>query len=86
MSSGRGELEPISGSRLRQLSRQLAKRGTIAVAVLRLVPIASFAVSNLAVGASHLVFRQFMVGSLLGDAPRSGRDHVLLGPPLGGGQ
>jgi hypothetical protein len=61
-----GALERISGPRLGQLSRQLAKRGTVAVAVLRLVPIATFAVFNLAAGASHLGFRQFMGGSLLG--------------------
>jgi hypothetical protein len=36
MSRGRGELEPISGLRLKQLSRQLAKRGTIAAARLAL--------------------------------------------------
>ncbi len=49
----RSALERISGSRLGQLSRQLAKRGTIAVAVLRLVPIAPFAVFNLVAGGSH---------------------------------
>ncbi len=68
----RGALERISGSRLGQLSRQLAKRGTIAVAVLRLIPIAPFAVFNLVAGASHLGFRQFMVGSLLGLTPGLG--------------
>jgi phosphatidylserine/phosphatidylglycerophosphate/cardiolipin synthase-like enzyme/membrane protein DedA with SNARE-associated domain len=68
----RGALERISGSRLGQLSRQLAKRGTIAVAVLRLVPIAPFAVFNLVAGASHLGFRQFIVGSLLGMTPGLG--------------
>jgi uncharacterized membrane protein YdjX (TVP38/TMEM64 family) len=50
----------------------LAKRGTIAVAVLRLIPIAPFAVFNLVAGASHLGFRQFMVGSLLGLTPGLG--------------
>jgi uncharacterized membrane protein YdjX (TVP38/TMEM64 family) len=51
----RSALERIRGSRLGQLSRQLAKRGTIAVAVLRLVlSIAPFAVFNLVAGASHL--------------------------------
>ncbi len=69
---GRGALERISGSRLGQLSRQLAKRGTIAVAVLRLVPVAPFAVFNLVAGASHHGFRQFIVGSLLGDDPDLG--------------
>jgi uncharacterized membrane protein YdjX (TVP38/TMEM64 family) len=82
----RSTLDRISGSRLGQLSRQLAKRGTIAVAVLRLIPIAPFAVFNLVAGASRLGFRQFMVGSLLGAGPGSGRDYVLLGHPLDGGQ
>ncbi len=62
-------LERISGSRLGQLSRKLAKRGTIAVAVLRLVSIAPLAVFNLVAGASHLGFRQFIVGSLRGLTP-----------------
>jgi uncharacterized membrane protein YdjX (TVP38/TMEM64 family) len=61
----RSALERISGSRLGQLSRQLAKRGTIAVAVLWLVPIAPFAVFNRVAGASDLGFRQIIVGSLL---------------------
>jgi phosphatidylserine/phosphatidylglycerophosphate/cardiolipin synthase-like enzyme/uncharacterized membrane protein YdjX (TVP38/TMEM64 family) len=65
----RDAIERLSGSRLGQLSKQLAKRGTVAVAVLRLVPIAPFAVFNLVAGASHLGFRQFIVGSLLGLAP-----------------
>ena len=82
----RSTLDRISGSRLGQLSRQLAKRGTIAVAVLRLIPIAPFAGFNLVAGASRLGFRQFMVGSLLGAGPGSGRDYVLLGHPLDGGQ
>jgi len=76
---GRGALERISGSRLGQLSRQLAKRGTIAVAVLRLVPIAPFATFNLVAGASHLKFWQFMVGSLLGLAPGLGAITFLSG-------
>ena len=68
----RGAIERISGSRLGQLSKRLARRGTVAVAVLRLVPIAPFAVFNMVAGASHLGFRQFIVGSLLGLAPGLG--------------
>ena len=75
----RGALERFSGSRLGRFSRQLAKRGTIAVAVLRLVPIAPFAVFNLVAGASHLGFRQFMVGSLLGLAPGLGAITLFSG-------
>ncbi|MFY9943209.1 MAG: VTT domain-containing protein [Desulfobacterales bacterium] len=68
----RGSLAQIGGWRLWQLSRQFAKRGAIAVAVLRLVPIAPFAVFNLAAGDSHLGLRQFIVDSLLGLAPGLG--------------
>jgi phosphatidylserine/phosphatidylglycerophosphate/cardiolipin synthase-like enzyme/uncharacterized membrane protein YdjX (TVP38/TMEM64 family) len=69
---GRGAIERLSGSRLQQLSKRLAERGTVAVALLRLVPIAPFTVFNFVAGASHLGFRQFLVGSLLGLAPGLG--------------
>jgi hypothetical protein len=81
----RGALERISGSRLRQLSLQVAKRGTIAVAVFQLVPIAPFAVFNLVAGASHLGSDSSCSAACWGWL-RSGRDHALLGHPLGGGQ
>jgi len=82
----RGALERISGSRLGQLSRQLAKRGTLAVAVLRLVSIAPFAVFNLVAGASHLGVPAGHRRVPAGDAPRFRRNHVLFGNHLGGGQ
>lgn len=65
----RDAIERISGSRISDLSKRIAKRGTAAVALLRLLPIAPFTVFNLVAGASHLGFRQFMVGSTLGLAP-----------------
>ncbi len=65
----RGAVEHLAGSRLGKLSQRLARRGVLAVAVLRLVPVAPFAVLNLVAGASHLGFWQFVVGSLLGLAP-----------------
>ena len=68
----RGAIEQLSGSRLKQLSRRLANRGIVSVAVLRIVPIAPFAVFNLVAGASHLRFWQFFFGSLLGLAPGLG--------------
>jgi phosphatidylserine/phosphatidylglycerophosphate/cardiolipin synthase-like enzyme/uncharacterized membrane protein YdjX (TVP38/TMEM64 family) len=66
---GRRQLERFEGSRIEQLSKRLAQRGTVAVAVLRLLPVAPFAVFNLVAGSSHLGARQFMVGSLIGLAP-----------------
>ena len=68
----RDAIERISGSRLGQLSKQLASRGVVAVAVLRLVPIAPFAIFNLMAGASHLGFYQFLLGTILGLAPGLG--------------
>jgi phosphatidylserine/phosphatidylglycerophosphate/cardiolipin synthase-like enzyme/uncharacterized membrane protein YdjX (TVP38/TMEM64 family) len=70
--AGKRAIEQLSGSRIEQLSRRLARRGTMAVAVLRLVPIAPFAIFNLVAGSSHLGLRQFLVGSLLGLAPGLG--------------
>ncbi len=64
-----GLVKRMNGSRLAKLSKRLAKRGTVAVAVLRLVPIAPFAVFNIVAGSSHLGWRQFTIGSLLGLAP-----------------
>ena len=69
---GRGVLERLSGSRFEQLSKRIAKRGTVAVAILRLVPIAPFALFNLVAGSSHLGVRQFLVGSLIGLIPGLG--------------
>ena len=69
---GRSAVERLSGSGLEKLSKRLAKRGTVAVAVLRLVPVAPFAVFNLVAGSSHLGARQFLVGSLIGLAPGLG--------------
>jgi phospholipase D1/2 len=62
-------VERLSGSRLKRLSRRLADRGVLAVTVLRLIPVAPFTVFNLVAGASHLKFRHFLLGSLLGLTP-----------------
>lgn len=69
---GRSAIERLSGSRVEHLSRRLAERGTVAVAVLRLVPVAPFAIFNLIAGGSHLGARQFLIGSLIGLAPGLG--------------
>jgi len=76
---GRGAIERLSGSHVEQLSKRLAKRGTVAVALLRLVPIAPFAVFNLVAGSSHLGVRQFLVGSLIGLAPGLGAITLFSG-------
>ncbi|MCO6412473.1 MAG: VTT domain-containing protein, partial [Thiogranum sp.] len=62
----------LSGDRLKRLSRRLADRGVLAVAVLRLIPVAPFTVFNLVAGASHVKFRHFLLGSVIGMAPGLG--------------
>jgi phosphatidylserine/phosphatidylglycerophosphate/cardiolipin synthase-like enzyme/uncharacterized membrane protein YdjX (TVP38/TMEM64 family) len=69
---GKGVIERMSGSKVDKLSKRLAARGTLAVALLRLVPVAPFTVFNLVAGSSHLGARQFLVGSLLGLMPGLG--------------
>ena len=59
----------LSSSELHRLSKALSNRGVMAIAVLRMVPIAPYTVVNLAAGASHLQLGKFMLGSLFGLAP-----------------
>jgi phosphatidylserine/phosphatidylglycerophosphate/cardiolipin synthase-like enzyme/membrane protein DedA with SNARE-associated domain len=66
---GRRLVRRLVGARLNRLGRKLADRGILAVALLRLVPIAPFTVVNLAAGASHLRARDFFFGTLLGLVP-----------------
>ncbi|MGB0749830.1 MAG: VTT domain-containing protein [Magnetospiraceae bacterium] len=52
-----------------RVSRRLARQGVFAVITLRLVPVAPFTVINIVAGASHIRFREFMLGSALGLLP-----------------
>lgn len=66
---GRDTVRRLAGSGLNRLSRQLARRGLIAVVVVRFLPIAPFSVVNLVAGASHIRFRDFFLGTALGMGP-----------------
>jgi uncharacterized membrane protein YdjX (TVP38/TMEM64 family) len=66
---GRQWVRRLAGARLNRLSRQLAKRGVLAVLVVRVVPVAPFTVVNLVAGASHIRFRDFMLGTTIGMLP-----------------
>lgn len=69
---GRQGIQRIGGARLERLGHRLARRGTLAVAVLRMIPVAPFTVFNLVAGTSQVGARQFMLGTLLGMAPGTG--------------
>jgi len=66
---GREFVRTLAGRRLNRLSRRLAKKGFVAVLVVRMLPVAPFTIVNLVAGASHIRFRDFLLGTLLGMAP-----------------
>lgn len=66
---GRNTVRKLLGTKLDRVERQLARRGVITVAVLRKLPIAPFTIVNMAMGASGISLRDFLVGTSLGMLP-----------------
>ncbi|SAK75372.1 phospholipase D/transphosphatidylase [Caballeronia hypogeia] len=66
---GRDAVRKLVGARVNRLSERVAKRGIVAVVVLRLLPVAPFSIVNLVAGASHIRMRDFMLGTMLGMGP-----------------
>lgn len=66
---GRGTVRRIAGSRLDRLSRELGKRGVLAVTTVRVLPVAPFTIINLVAGATHISLRDFLLGTVLGMGP-----------------
>jgi phosphatidylserine/phosphatidylglycerophosphate/cardiolipin synthase-like enzyme/uncharacterized membrane protein YdjX (TVP38/TMEM64 family) len=65
----RDAIRRLGGGRLNRLSRAFAKRGILAVVLVRLVPVAPFTIVNLVAGSSHVSFRDYLLGSALGMSP-----------------
>ena len=59
----------LAGKRINEFSRRVAKRGLLAVIVVRMLPVAPFSVVNLIAGAIHVRFRDYILGTVLGMAP-----------------
>jgi phospholipase D1/2 len=66
---GHDGLQRFAGERINRISRRLAERGLLSVIIIRLLPIAPFAIVNMIAGASHLRLRDFIPGTLLGMLP-----------------
>jgi phospholipase D1/2 len=62
---GQRRVERLGGSRVAQVSRALRRNGTLAVFLVRKVPV-PFALSNIVVGASPVRYRDFIIGTVLG--------------------
>jgi phospholipase D1/2 len=65
----RDTVRRLAGPRLNRLSAALYHRGALAVAIVRLLPIAPFVVVNLVMGAMRIRLRDFLAGSLVGLMP-----------------
>lgn len=59
----------LSGKRIGRLTQRLAERGWLAMAVVRLLPIAPFVVVNLVAGSARIRPRDFLLGTLVGMSP-----------------
>ena len=66
---GRDFVKKVAGKRINQLSRGLARQGLLTVTIIRFIPVAPFTVVNLVAGASHIGFRDYFIGTLIGMTP-----------------
>lgn len=66
---GRDFVQKLVGERWEQMERKIDRTGIVAVAVLRLLPVAPFSVINVVSGAFKVPLRDYFIGSLLGLAP-----------------
>jgi len=66
---GRDTVRRLLGPRINNLSRRIGKRGILAMVVVRMLPVAPFTVVNVVAGASHIGFRDYLVGTLIGMLP-----------------
>ena len=66
---GRDNLRAAVGPRLRRVPRRIVSGGVLAIAAIRLIPIAPFTVVNLVAGASEIRLGAFVAGTILGMLP-----------------
>jgi phosphatidylserine/phosphatidylglycerophosphate/cardiolipin synthase-like enzyme/uncharacterized membrane protein YdjX (TVP38/TMEM64 family) len=66
---GRDTVQRLLGARINRLSRRIAKRGILAIVVVRMLPVAPFTVVNVVAGASHIRLADYLIGTMLGMLP-----------------
>ena len=66
---GHEALCQLAGERVNLLSERLAKGGILSVIIIRMIPIAPFAIVNLIAGSTHITKSDFMIGTFLGMLP-----------------
>ena len=66
---GQARLQRLLGRRAARVQGRIIGKGVVAVAMIRMVPIAPFSIVNVVAGASKLSLRDFLLGTVLGMAP-----------------
>jgi uncharacterized membrane protein YdjX (TVP38/TMEM64 family) len=66
---GQEALSRVLGPRLTRIRTRIARRGVLAIAAVRLLPLAPFSLVNLVAGASAIRLSDYLAGTLLGMAP-----------------
>ena len=66
---GHKRLQSLLGKRALRIQSRIVGKGVVAVALIRMVPIAPFSLVNVLAGASQLTLRDFLIGTILGMAP-----------------
>lgn len=66
---GRKNVVRFAGKRLNRMNRLISRHGALAVAAVRMVPVAPYSLVNLAAGAVRVPLRDFVLGTFLGMSP-----------------
>ena len=66
---GKDFVQKIAGPKWRKAEAKIEQTGIVAVATLRLLPVAPFTVVNIVSGAFKVPLRDYIIGSILGLAP-----------------
>jgi uncharacterized membrane protein YdjX (TVP38/TMEM64 family) len=66
---GRDILQRFFGARMQRFKQEMASRGVLAVAAIRMVPVAPFTLINLMAGALSIALMDYVVGTLIGILP-----------------
>ena len=66
---GRRPLQSVFGPRLNRIREGISRSGILAIAAIRLVPVAPFTIVNMVAGACHIRIVDYIVGTALGLLP-----------------
>lgn len=66
---GRDAIRKLAGARLNRVSKHIIRHGFLAVTFLRIAAVAPFTIINMIAGATHIKFKDYLLGTLAGMSP-----------------